>query len=135
MKKNKLMVLQHCFLHLDNVSPTMNRCCNISFKRTLVSFLVFFVVLAAGQESRGIGGFPRRSFQVRGGSTSSPFMSRRPGSLLQGTPGQTTSSPFVSPGNKEQEDDVSTKEMIDSFLTRDSRNSFIGALFVCCEMR
>jgi hypothetical protein len=52
-------MLQSCFL---------NRSWFISFKRTLVSFLVFFLVLAAGQESRGISGFPHRFFQVRGGS-------------------------------------------------------------------
>ena len=71
-------------------------------------------------------------YTFRGGSTT-PFQPRVP-PTIQGRPGRHDSSSsknqwnsFAStPGEESFEDEASTKEMIDSFLTRDSRNSFIG---------
>jgi hypothetical protein len=63
--------------------------------------------------------------KLRGGSTSS--WGRTPSINPQGTSGQmqmTTAVPVkTEPPDQFTEDD--TKELIDSFLTRDSRNSFI----------
>ncbi len=68
---------------------------------------------------------------LRGGS--SPFSPRTP-PTVQGRPGQVPSNKrrtSLSPDaeyEEEMEDDSSTRQMIDAFLTRDSRNSFIGTL-------
>lgn len=70
---------------------------------------------------------------IRGGS--SPFQPRTPPSV-KGRPGQqyTQTTPQTAfggtPGEKDRlDDDVSTREMIDAFLTRDSRNSFIARVY------
>lgn len=108
----------------------------MTFRRSLFSFLLFVLVRSTeGRESASrvdttTGFLYRRPFDVRGGSSSpNSFQARTPGKV-QGVPGQTSPSSFTTarpnPQSREQED-VSTKEMIDSFLTRDSRNSFIGA--------
>ena len=71
---------------------------------------------------------------LRGGS--SAFPTRTP-PTIQGRPGQSssassllnppkTSDPFDTENEDMIEDDASTREMINSFLTRESRNSFIG---------
>ena len=71
---------------------------------------------------------------LRGGS--SVFPTRTP-PTIRGRPGQTASlwnqPKAPDPFEDEDEEDIiesdeSTREMINSFLTRESRNSFIGAL-------
>jgi len=67
---------------------------------------------------------PRRFQQLRGGSSSTPFWGsgRRPH-----TP-SSSKSPFSSTDSRQtsDKDKAATKEMLDAFLTRDSRNTFIS---------
>ena len=63
------------------------------------------------------------------GGSSSPFQARTPAWNLQKTPGQQSvrrNQPAKIEEDHDADSDVATREMINSFLTRESRNSFIG---------
>ena len=69
---------------------------------------------------------------LRGGGTGSWDRYPRTPATPKRPPGQTSTSFFPSQQQQQQqqpsstEDEQATKDMIDAFLTRDSRNSFIG---------
>lgn len=111
----------HSFDKENHTFMTMSSRCRVLVPRTVVLLLCLFPTLVSagpfsiGQHAR------RQAFLIRGGSSTNPFKGRVPAKLQR--PFGQTSTPIVN-----EENDVEVKEMIDSFLTRDSRNSFICML-------
>lgn len=103
---------------------------------SLTVYLCCLLLVHVSADHYNVGRQGQSYIWLRGGS--SPFPLRTP-PTVQGRPGQQSSNQqksFVSIDDEddeheeELEDDASTRTAIDAFLTRDSRNSFIGTLYI-----
>jgi hypothetical protein len=109
-----------CCQHLDSGLRTVSSSrCSSSYKRAHI----------LGASIVGIRG----GSSWRTSNTKSPFTARTPArpatpkqNMVGSRPVSTTTSTTSSSAQDGQDDRAAVKEMVDSFLTRDTRNTFIG---------
>ena len=102
-----------------------------SLRTVVLLFTVTIIACHASSSASPQVGSRWAATRIRGGSSRNPFQARTP-PKVQRSPGQSkpsttsTSTPFAVPKSDEGNQEVDAKTMIDSFLTRENRNSFIG---------